>query len=53
MYPKKVEYWICSDKRTFQTEKEAEEHERFLEREKSYQTSYSYLISGSLADMWF
>ena len=31
-FPRKIEYWMCSDKRTFPTQKEAEEHEAYLQR---------------------
>ncbi len=33
-YPRKIEYWVCSDMRQFSTEKEAQEHEEYLERER-------------------
>ena len=31
-YPREVKYWACSDGRTFPTEKQAREHEDFLEK---------------------
>ena len=31
-YPREVKYWACSDGRTFSTEKQAREHEEFLEK---------------------
>ena len=34
-YPRKVEYWICSDDRTFTTEKQAIEHENFISKAQS------------------
>lgn len=41
MYPRKVEYWVCSDMRTFPTQKEAEAHEEFLARERFRPTTYT------------
>lgn len=41
MYPRKVEYWVCSDMRTFPTKKEAEAHEEFLKRERMNPTVYT------------
>lgn len=34
-YPKKVEYWICSDDRTFPTEKQALDWEAFLNKTRN------------------
>lgn len=31
-FPRKVEYWVCSDDRTFPTEKEAKKWEEILDR---------------------
>ena len=43
IFPHKVEYWVCSDMRSFPTEKEAIAHEEYLERERlnPQQTSYT------------
>lgn len=56
MFPRKVEYWICSDKRTFTTEEEAIAHEEFLARQSSSPTSYC--LAGNknkpeIFEMWF
>lgn len=53
MYPRKVEYWVCSDMRSFPTEKEAQEHEDYLERERQnpQQTTYIAAKHGYMDDI--
>lgn len=40
-YPREVKYWICSDNRTFPTEKQAREHEEFISKNQNAATSYT------------
>lgn len=48
-YPREIKYWMCSDKRTFPTQKEAEEHEAYLQRMAEHPESYanSYTAKGT------
>jgi len=34
-YPRKVEYWVCSDDRTFPTEQQAKDWEKILEYQRN------------------
>ncbi len=41
IYPKKVEYWICSDQTTHRTEEEAIAHEEYLRKTYNDPVVYS------------
>lgn len=44
-YPQEVNYWICSDGRTFSSKKEAVDHENFIERNlNASNASYSAAV---------
>ena len=35
LFPRKVEYWICSDDRTFPTKQQADDWEAYLEKTRN------------------
>ena len=45
-YPKKVEYWVCSDDRTFPTEQQALEWEAYLDKTRN-DPNYSNATSAT------
>ena len=51
-YPQEVKYWSCSDGRTFLTEKQAMEHEEFLEKNVNASNA-SYLMANDLENVPF
>lgn len=52
-YPRKVEYWICSDMRTFPTREEAEAHERMIQSEDYRNKSYNASTSDKYTEIYF
>ena len=52
-FPRKVEYWVCSDDRTFPTEQQAKDWENYLEKTRNdptYRAANS--ITWQEADMF-
>ena len=41
MYPRKIEYWMCSDGRTFPNEEQARDWESYLEKSRNDPSAYS------------
>ena len=51
-FPRKIEYWMCSDGRTFPTEEQAKEYESFLERQSKDPSSFANSYQSSKPDIF-